>query len=173
LTWREVRELYKEGIRFGSHTVTHPDLRSLGPEQIEYELGYSKEIIEDKIGAIVDSFAYPFAFPEQDKVFTHYLEDVLSNCGFENGVCTTLGRASLLQNRFFLPRIPVNSWDDELFLQAKLHGGYDWLHWVQALKKSFDKNRTLMERNGNTEYLQRKLSRGNRHEARGYGRNLL
>jgi len=173
LTWREVRELYKEGIRFGSHTVTHPDLRSLGPEQIEYELGYSKEIIEDKLGATVDSFAYPFAFPEQDAAFIHYLEDVLSNCGFESGVCTTLGRASLLQNRYFLPRIPVNSWDDELFLQAKLHGGYDWLHWVQAFKKSFDKNRTLMGRNGNTECLQQNYPGVYRDEAPGPDRNLL
>jgi peptidoglycan/xylan/chitin deacetylase (PgdA/CDA1 family) len=158
LTWRDIRELHAEGVRFGSHTVTHPDLRSLGPEQIEYELGYSKEIIEDKLGAAVDSFAYPFAFPEQDKNFTHYLEDVLNNLGFENGVCTILGRASSAKNRFFLPRIPVNSWDDEQFLQAKLQGGYDWLHWVQALKKSLFKNQPLMQRPDHGEYPQRKLS---------------
>jgi len=146
LTWRDVRELQQEGIRFGSHTVTHPDMRSLGPEQIEYELGCSKETMEDKLGVPVDSFAYPFAFPEHDKIFTHYLEDVLTNCGFENGVCTILGRASLAKNKFFLPRIPVNTWDDERFFEAKIEGGYDWLHWVQALKKSFDKNRPLMQR---------------------------
>jgi peptidoglycan/xylan/chitin deacetylase (PgdA/CDA1 family) len=34
LTWNEVRELHAQGIRFGSHTVSHPDLRSLGPHQI-------------------------------------------------------------------------------------------------------------------------------------------
>jgi peptidoglycan/xylan/chitin deacetylase (PgdA/CDA1 family) len=158
LTWREVRELHREGIRFGSHTVTHPDLRSLGPEEIEYELGYSKETIEDKLGAAVDSFAYPFAFPEQDKIFTHYLEDVLSNCGFENGVCTALGRASLAKNPYFLPRIPVNSWDDDLFLRAKLEGGYDWLHWAQTLKKSFDKNLPLMLRAADGDFQRRKVS---------------
>jgi hypothetical protein len=146
LTWSDVRELHKEGIRFGSHTVTHPDMRSLGPEQIEYELAYSKETMEDKLGVAVSSFAYPFAFPEQDKTFTCYLEDVLGNCGFENGVSTILGRASLGKNKFFLPRIPVNSWDDEQFFHAKIMGGYDWLHWAQALKKSIYKNRPLMQR---------------------------
>src|SRR5215472_4286442 len=35
LTWRDVRELQSEGIHFGSHTVTHPDLRSLAPDQLE------------------------------------------------------------------------------------------------------------------------------------------
>jgi peptidoglycan/xylan/chitin deacetylase (PgdA/CDA1 family) len=158
LTWREVRELHAEGIHFGSHTVTHPDLRSLGPEQIEYELGYSKEVIECKLGAAVDSFAYPFAFPELDKVFTHYLEDVLSNCGFENGVCTALGRATRAKNRFFLPRIPVNSWDDDLFLRAKLEGGYDWLHWAQTLKKSLDTNRSLMQRSSSLTDSQRRFT---------------
>ena len=153
LTWREVRELHQAGIRFGSHTVSHPDLRSLGPEDIEYELGCSKETIENKLGISIRSFAYPFAFPENDKIFTHYLEDVLGNCGFENGVCTILGRASLNANRFFLPRIPVNSWDDETFLRAKTEGGYDWLHWAQILKKSFDKNRPLMERVARSEVL--------------------
>lgn len=157
LTWREVRELHKEGIEFGSHTVTHPDLRSLGPEQIEYELAYSKEMIEDKLGVATESFAYPYAFPEQDRQFTKYMEDVLSNCGFENGVCTMLGRASATKNRFFLPRIPVNSWDDEKFFLAKLEGGYDWMHWPQSVKKSFDHNLPLMERSGSARYPSQKL----------------
>ena len=78
---------------------------------------------------------------------------MLGNCGFENGVCTILGRASLNANRFFLPRIPVNSWDDETFLRAKIEGGYDWLHWAQVLKKSLDKNRPLMERVARSEVL--------------------
>jgi peptidoglycan/xylan/chitin deacetylase (PgdA/CDA1 family) len=146
LAWREVRELHKEGIRFGSHTVTHPDLRCLGPEQIEYELGYSKEVIEQNLGVAVTSFAYPFAFPEEDANFTRLLLDELENQGFENGVTTILGRASLRHNRFFLPRLPVNSWDDQSFFRAKLAGGYDWLHWPQWFNKFIYHNASLMQR---------------------------
>jgi peptidoglycan/xylan/chitin deacetylase (PgdA/CDA1 family) len=146
LTWREVRELHAEGIQFGSHTVTHPDLRSLGPEQIEYELGYSKETIEDKLGVPVTSFAYPFAFPEENKNFIRFLLDELENQGFQNGVTTMLGRASRQSSRFFLPRLPVNTWDDQSFLRAKLQGAYDWLHWPQRLKKVIHHNMTLMQR---------------------------
>jgi peptidoglycan/xylan/chitin deacetylase (PgdA/CDA1 family) len=146
LDWREVRELHKEGIRFGSHTVTHPDLRCLGPEQIEYELGYSKEVIEQNLGVAVTSFAYPFAFPEEDANFTRLLLDELENQGFENGVTTILGRASLRHNRFFLPRLPVNSWDDQSFFRAKLAGGYDWLHWPQWFNKFIYHNASLMQR---------------------------
>lgn len=151
LTWSDVRELHAQGVSFGSHTVTHPDLRSLGPEQIEYELRCSKEIIEQKIGAPVQSFAYPFAFPEEDKDFTRFLEDLLQNQGFENGVCTIIGRAGRSDNRFFLPRLPVNNWDDPQLLRAKLEGGYDWLHWPQRMKKVIHHNMTLMQRAGRLE----------------------
>ena len=145
LTWCEVRELHAEGICFGSHTVTHPDLRSLGPDQIDYELGYSKEIIEQKLGTPVKSFAYPFAFPEEDKGFTRFLVDTLENQGYDNGVSTIIGRARSAANRFFLPRLPVNSWDDSSLLRAKLEGGYDWLHWPQWFNKFIHHNVTLMQ----------------------------
>ena len=145
LTWREVKLLRQAGIQFGSHTVTHPDLRSSCPDQIEYELGHSKEVIEQNLGVPVDSFSYPFAFPEEDNNFMRFLQDMLQNTGFDYGVSTILGRASRNSNRYFLPRLPVNNWDDISLLRAKLEGGYDWLHWAQILKKSALHNPTLMQ----------------------------
>jgi len=146
LTWSEVRELHAEGMRFGSHTVTHPDLRSLGPEQIDYELACSKEIIEQNLGTSVKWFSYPHAFPEEDRGFTRFLADLLENQGFENGVSTIIGRAGRKNHKLFLPRLPVNNWDDPSLLRAKLHGGYDWLHGPQLLKKWTFHNATLMQR---------------------------
>jgi peptidoglycan/xylan/chitin deacetylase (PgdA/CDA1 family) len=148
LTWSEVTELHKAGIQFGSHTVSHPDLRSLSPEQIEYELGCSKETIELKLGVAVESFSYPFAFPEEDKTFTQFLVGILENLGFENGVSTIIGRVSKNNNHYYLPRLPVNSWDDATLLRAKLEGGYDWLHWPQWLYKYAHHNMSLMQRAG-------------------------
>jgi peptidoglycan/xylan/chitin deacetylase (PgdA/CDA1 family) len=146
LTWRDVRELRDGGISFGSHTVSHPDLRSLGPEEIDFELGYSKEVIEQELGAPVRSFAYPFPFPEEDNRFTRYLADALENHGYQIGVSTVIGRAHGGRDRFFLPRLPVNSWDDAEFLQAKLQGGYDWLHWPQRFHKFLHHNVPVMQR---------------------------
>jgi peptidoglycan/xylan/chitin deacetylase (PgdA/CDA1 family) len=146
LTWQDVRELHAEGISFGSHTVSHADLRSLEPEQIDYELGYSKEVIEQQISAPVRSFAYPFPFPEEDANFTRYLADTLQNHGFQNGVSTIIGRAHRTSDRFFLPRLPVNTWDDPELLEAKLRGGYDWVHIPQWLHKRAHHNVTIMQR---------------------------
>jgi Polysaccharide deacetylase len=144
LTWNEVRELQSEGMTFGSHSVTHADLRSLGPEQIDYELGYSKETIEQRIGALVESFSYPFALPEEDGDFIRYLADTLENLGYTNGVSTSIGRAKPKDSRFFLPRLSINSWDDLELLKAKVEGGYDWLHWPQWFYKFAHHNVALM-----------------------------
>jgi len=144
LSWREVRELHSEGISFGSHSVTHADFRSLGSEQIEYELGYSRETIEQQLGAPVESFSYPFALPEEDGDFVRYLADTLQNMGYSNGVSSTIGRAKPKDARYFLPRLAVNAWDDVELLRAKMEGGYDWLHWPQWFYKFVHHNVTLM-----------------------------
>ncbi len=65
LSWNEVKELHAYGISFGSHTVTHPKLHMIGKKEIEFEIRFSKETIEDQLGSHVDSFAYPYAFPEE------------------------------------------------------------------------------------------------------------
>jgi peptidoglycan/xylan/chitin deacetylase (PgdA/CDA1 family) len=144
LTWREVRELHSEGIQFGAHTVTHPDLRSLGPDELEQELGRSKETIEDSLGVRVESFSYPHGFPEEDKQYAEYVRDLLCNLGYDNAVTTILGRAHKETERFSLPRLPINSFDDGAFLRAKLEGGYDWLHWPQLFKKYLFHHAALM-----------------------------
>jgi len=150
LTWDEVRELHRHGIQFGSHTVTHADLRSLDPEELEFELGQSKEVIEQNLSAPIDSFSYPFSFPEEDKSMVRFVEDLLENFGFDYGVCRILGRASRKSNKLFMPRLPVNNWDDTRLLRAKLEGGYDWLHWPQLLKRSIWHNATSMQPNTRT-----------------------
>jgi peptidoglycan/xylan/chitin deacetylase (PgdA/CDA1 family) len=144
LTWREIRELHAHGVRFGSHSVTHADFRSLGPGEIEYELGFSKETIEQGIGAPVESFSYPFTLPEEDREFVRYLSDTLENLCYTNGVSSAAGRAKQTDARFFLPRLPINTWDDARLFKAKLEGGYDWLRWPQWLYRFAHHSVSLM-----------------------------
>lgn len=135
LTWGQVRELRNSGIEFGSHTVTHPQLRTLNIEQVEYEIRCSKDTIEETVGCPVKSFSYPYAFPEADGTFRGRLRTILEGAGFENGVSTILGTVSRSSDHFFLERLPVSSADDLRFFRAKLAGGYDWLHGLQYAYK--------------------------------------
>lgn len=141
LTWNEVRKLQDEGIMFGSHTVNHPKLYKMTINDIEYELKHSQKKIEDEIGEPIESFSYPFAFPNQDKDFIILLKGMLKKCGYKFGVSTKIGLSSKTDEFFFLKRLPVNFFDDNLFLQAKLEGVYDWIYRFQLLYKSLKRRR--------------------------------
>lgn len=131
MSWKQVKEVSAHGIRIGSHTMTHPKLYDLALAEVEQQVEQSKDIIQTKLGSAVDIFAYPFAFPEYDKGFVTELRKILQNHSYRCGVCTIVGRAHSGSDQYFLPRIPVNSFDDLRFFKAKLNGGYDWLHSVQ------------------------------------------
>lgn len=135
LTWSEVRELRKYGICFGSHTVTHPQLSALDSRKVKDEIVSSKRMIEDKLGESVDSFSYPFAFPEADKPFIRLLRKHLVDSGYDQGVSTCIGTACSEEDSYFLSRVPMNSLDDIPLFSAKLQGGYNWLRKVQYFSK--------------------------------------
>ncbi len=47
VNWDELKEFQQAGWEVGSHTMTHPYLTSLSDEQINYELGESKRLLEE------------------------------------------------------------------------------------------------------------------------------
>jgi len=135
LTWSQVRELARHGITFGSHTATHPRLIELNADQIQDEVATSKKTIEDQLGQVVESFAYPYAFPQTNVEFKKMLRGLLVQAGYRSGVCTTIGRATLGSDSLFLERLPVNADDDPALFSAKLAGAYDWISTAQQISK--------------------------------------
>ena len=135
MTWAEVRELHQHGILFGSHTVNHPWLLELSRAAVNEEITNSKHTIEEKLGCAVDSFAYPYAFPQTNTDFTHMLRDSLRQAGYQNGVSTIVGRANRNSEPLFMERLPVNSCDDAALFAAKLAGAYDWIGTSQYIAK--------------------------------------
>ena len=136
MTWDEVRESAAKGTTFGSHSLTHPKLTGLDASGLEHEIRHSKEKIESELGQGIDSFSYPYAFPEQDAGFLKRCEEFLVKSGYSSGVTTIIGAAAQMDNRYFLKRLPVNDHDDIRFFKAKLEGGYDWMHVVQKAFKN-------------------------------------
>ena len=83
----------------------------------------------------MDTFAYPYAFPQTDEPFKKMLRDILEESGVRHGVCTQIGRATAASDPLFLERLPVNSGDDPRLLRAKMAGAYDWGGSLQSLAK--------------------------------------
>ncbi len=135
LNWSHVSHLRRHGILFGSHTATHPQLALLNQRQIRYELDHSKTVLEGKLGEAIPCFSHPFAFPVENSKYKQYLKQILKECGYTRSVTTILGTASSTSDLLFLPRIPVNRWDDIPLFTAKLDGAYNWVRGPQWMFK--------------------------------------
>jgi len=131
----EVRELAAQGLEFGSHTATHPQLKELASDKIHHELSASKRRIEEITGSEVTVFSYPYRFPEEDPHFIEELGNLLTQTGYVAGVTTSIGRSDIKDAPLFMKRLPVNDGDDLELFEAKLNGAYDWLHKGQIAYK--------------------------------------
>lgn len=60
LGWEDIQHIAKIGYEIGSHGMYHRDLTALSSEDLEEEINHSKKLIEDYIGASVNSFSYPW-----------------------------------------------------------------------------------------------------------------
>ena len=68
LTWDQARAMRDSGlVEFGSHTMTHRDLRSLSAEEVAWEAAESKRRIEAELGRRAAAFAYPFGSGAYDE----------------------------------------------------------------------------------------------------------
>ena len=65
MDWQEISQLQNEGYDIESHTMDHKDLTTLSLDQVNYEVGQSKQCLADH-GIDSSVFAYPFASGAND-----------------------------------------------------------------------------------------------------------
>lgn len=104
LSWKQIHTMQNAGIAFGSHTLTHPVVSQLAPQELEQELGDSKCLLEQNLGVPVLDFAFPFG--KASDCSTGAIE-VLSRCGYRSAVTTVSGVNTPQINRYELRRLQV------------------------------------------------------------------
>jgi len=85
LTWKEIREMTKNNIEIGSHTLSHCNLLKYKKNEnyetysarIRKEIFLSKEILESKIQGKVKFFAYPYG------AYSSTIKDLAIQVGYE------------------------------------------------------------------------------------------
>jgi peptidoglycan/xylan/chitin deacetylase (PgdA/CDA1 family) len=102
LSWEQVRTMYHHGIRFGSHTVSHPILSRLPLAQAREEIVNSKVAIQNELGAAVELFAFPVGTTAD---FNVGLCAVVREAGFLGAVTTVFGTNTALSDPYALRRI--------------------------------------------------------------------
>jgi peptidoglycan/xylan/chitin deacetylase (PgdA/CDA1 family) len=60
MTAEQIKSWHAQGVEFGVHTRTHPDLRTLDPAALEAEVTGSADELEKLLGVRPMSFAYPY-----------------------------------------------------------------------------------------------------------------
>lgn len=137
MTWSDLRTIRSQNITIGSHSKSHPVFRTLSPEHMAMELGESKSTIEQETGSSVESFSFPHSFSDHDRKGMSCTRNLLGECGYRSAVSTAIGTVNGNSDRFLLPRLSMNSYDDLELLDAKLQGNYDWMHIAQRMRKRF------------------------------------
>ena len=89
--------------------------------------------IENEVQSPVPMFAYPYAFPQEDRDFVNRFRHELLSQGYCGAVTTVIGRMRPGSDPLCLKRLPVSEADDELLLISKLAGAYDWVGGLQFL----------------------------------------
>ncbi len=83
---RQLKNLLKEGMEIGSHTINHPDLTKISKEEARSEICDSKSGIENLLGCSVDLFAYPGG------AFNKNIAQIVKEAGY-TAACSVLSPA--------------------------------------------------------------------------------
>ncbi len=129
LSWSQIAELSRAGVRFGAQTLTHPDLTRLSTEAARAEIVESKQRIEDRTGRAVTSFAYPYGAESPA------LREIVAE-HFAVGCSARLGYVGPASPRASLERIDAYYLRGRL-CEGRLFGGYarGYLAWRGWLRK--------------------------------------
>lgn len=117
MSWQEVRDMHSQGMSFGAHTVTHPNLPNTSLDEAEQEIRESKETIETYLHAPVLDFSYPNG--RGSSHLTDQIKEIVRHTGFHSAVTSVGGGIDLGQDPFALKRVGV----------YKKHGSIPLLAW--------------------------------------------
>lgn len=117
LRWHQVEDMAASGLMtLGAHTHRHPDLRTMGRDEIEDDLGTADALIADRAGIEPRHFTYPWGYwsaSAHEVVARRYVSATVGS-----GAPVTAGTDLLTVNR-----IPVQLADGVAFFKRKLRTG--------------------------------------------------
>jgi peptidoglycan/xylan/chitin deacetylase (PgdA/CDA1 family) len=62
LNWQQAEEMAESGMEIGAHTQSHPWIAAISTDEARKEITGSKQILEQRLGRPIKSFAYPYGF---------------------------------------------------------------------------------------------------------------
>jgi peptidoglycan/xylan/chitin deacetylase (PgdA/CDA1 family) len=109
----QISAIAQRGHDLGAHTVNHPILKELAPEEAEHEIRDSGRWLQEVTGRVPRSFAYPNGRPQRDYDASHAA--MVKAAGFELAVSTAWGCAGSGSDVYQLPRCAPWAMESKLF----------------------------------------------------------
>ncbi|MEZ0327973.1 MAG: polysaccharide deacetylase family protein [Dissulfuribacterales bacterium] len=115
----QLRELLQYNITIGAHGLVHTSLTGLSQDRLQQEILHSRTILEQKIGASVRHFCYPYGSHDIPAM------RAVRDAGFMSAVTCERGLADMKSDPLALPRKAISFGDDlvgfawKLFLKNK------------------------------------------------------
>lgn len=113
LSSKQAKKMVDAGWEIASHTITHPDLTVISPEQLETELVDSKRILEKDLGIEIVNFCYPAGQYNQE------VAEAVEAAGYR-GATTVEPGLGRLEEPFELKRLRINLGDGAAELASLL-----------------------------------------------------
>lgn len=97
----DIRVWADAGMEVGSHTLDHPDLTTLSPDDARRQIDVSRTMLESIAGVPVTAFCYPYGHENME------LRRLVAQAGYTNATTTAGGLARANDDMFGLPRVVV------------------------------------------------------------------
>lgn len=105
MTWDQVREMYRAGMIFGAHTLTHPNLPNATFEEAELEIAGSKTALERELQSGVRHFSYPNG--RGSSHLTETVKGIVRDAGFASSTTSITGGVQAGDDALALKRIGI------------------------------------------------------------------
>jgi peptidoglycan/xylan/chitin deacetylase (PgdA/CDA1 family) len=114
ITRTRVEQLIGAGWEIDAHSLTHPDLTTLGASALRREVAGSRQKIQEAFGVPADAFCYPAGR------FDPAVEQAVRDAGYRAATSELPGRATPAQDRYALARIRVDAGDSAATVLARV-----------------------------------------------------
>lgn len=115
MTWPELRDIHRQGVEIGSHSLNHIRLADRDAATQLREMTDSKARLQDQLGAKVAHVCYPYGAHNQDTLHA------AAQAGYDTGVTCQRGAATPSFDPLALPRKAVSYGDNTLGFLWKLY----------------------------------------------------
>lgn len=130
MNWEKIKELNDDKkIEFAAHSRTHPDLTKISLAEAEREMHESKLTIENRLGAEVFDFAYPYG------KFNSAVKELAAK-HFRTACSTNLGKVKFDDDLFSLKRIDAYYLRNEQIFHSILSSNFSlYLSFRQQMRE--------------------------------------